>query len=466
MINNPNKKLLILPVMAIMMAIILPMTMRFGMFMDGKLYATIASNLANGLGSFWHPIFTGDIYSPFHEHPPLMFGIESIFYTIFGGSMYIERILTVLFAFLSAYLLWRIWKLTFENHHLTGWLVILFWFLTPIVFWSFSNNMLENLITICYLLGIIFTLRYKKAEKFRVRWLVYLGLCTISGFLIKGPVGLLPLIFPVLFLFEAKRSVKQTLFASVFTFVIFAAFFALLLVNDDARDNLQTYYDTQVSGSLGGDRVVVRRTFILERLFLEIAPFLGIAAIYFFIRIKRWSHVSQVNRSIGFRFLAAGLLAVLPIMISPKQLMFYVVPAIPFFVLGVISLFEEAIRSDVLKIISKKHYKKITLITTTVITLLAILMTVKSVSTYSRGKDWLIDINKVGAQLNAGDGLYIHASLSQNWSMFAEFQKHHDVSCYRHQMQKHMIAGYNAKIDSAWKPVDLDTKMIRLYVKK
>ena len=43
-----------------------------GMFMDGLIYTSVASNMAEGVGSFWHPVYTATQFPDFYEHPPLM----------------------------------------------------------------------------------------------------------------------------------------------------------------------------------------------------------------------------------------------------------------------------------------------------------------------------------------------------------------------------------------------------------
>src|SRR5690606_19575093 len=78
-------------VFAIFLGIISPALFSDGMFMDGLIYATIAKNLANGMGSFWYLKFSETFFSAFHEHPPLAMALQSIFFKIFGDSIYVER---------------------------------------------------------------------------------------------------------------------------------------------------------------------------------------------------------------------------------------------------------------------------------------------------------------------------------------------------------------------------------------
>jgi len=59
--------------------------MRLGIHGDGIEYATVAMNMADDVGTFWKPYLDDAIHPVFHEHPPLGFWIQSIFFRIFGG---------------------------------------------------------------------------------------------------------------------------------------------------------------------------------------------------------------------------------------------------------------------------------------------------------------------------------------------------------------------------------------------
>src|SRR4029078_7387475 len=62
-----------------------------GMFIDGLVYTTISNNLSEGIGTFWQPMLKNSEFlfqksDVFYDHPPLLFGIESIFYAVFGDQ--------------------------------------------------------------------------------------------------------------------------------------------------------------------------------------------------------------------------------------------------------------------------------------------------------------------------------------------------------------------------------------------
>ena len=83
-------------VLAIFFFIISPHFLAEGMFLDGITYAALAKNYAQGLGNFWNLHYCQTLYPEFHEHPPLAIVIQSWFFTLFGSSIYVEKIYSVL----------------------------------------------------------------------------------------------------------------------------------------------------------------------------------------------------------------------------------------------------------------------------------------------------------------------------------------------------------------------------------
>ncbi len=51
----------------------------------------------------------------FHEQPPLVFGIQALFFKLLGNSMYVERFYTFLTACITALLIVVFWKMIFKN---------------------------------------------------------------------------------------------------------------------------------------------------------------------------------------------------------------------------------------------------------------------------------------------------------------------------------------------------------------
>ncbi|MCY4523763.1 MAG: hypothetical protein OXB84_03380, partial [Halobacteriovoraceae bacterium] len=62
-----------------------------GFFHDGYLYATMGKNAA--LKGFWLiPHYTEEFYGRFHQHLPLVFILEGVFFKIFGASNVTARL--------------------------------------------------------------------------------------------------------------------------------------------------------------------------------------------------------------------------------------------------------------------------------------------------------------------------------------------------------------------------------------
>jgi len=128
-----------------------------GMFMDGLYYAAISKNLANGLGDFWYLHHTDFSHPIFREHPPLAMGLQSIFFSIFGDSIYIERFYSLLTFIVTGFFIHLIWKEVIgKKYSLYSWLVLFFWAIIPLNSWACSNNILENTMNIFVASSVFF----------------------------------------------------------------------------------------------------------------------------------------------------------------------------------------------------------------------------------------------------------------------------------------------------------------------
>src|SRR5580698_1195935 len=139
------------------------------MFMDGMLYISVAHNLSEGIGTFWFPqfsYFNMAGLNSFHEQPPLCFGIESLFFKLFGNSIYVERLYTFTTLCITVALIYFFWKEIFKNNYFIrklSWIPVLLWITIPVCYWSYCNNMCENTMGIFTLLAVF--LLYKNVQK-------------------------------------------------------------------------------------------------------------------------------------------------------------------------------------------------------------------------------------------------------------------------------------------------------------
>ena len=141
--------------------LLVPILIQDGMFLDGVTYSSISKNLAHGIGSIWKPHYTKVLYPVFYEHPPLVFGIQSLFFKILGDGMYTERIYTLITAIFTLLGIVACWRLVFKQHPMQeySWLPVLLWITVPLIFWSYKNNLLENTLSVFTLFSVYFIFR-------------------------------------------------------------------------------------------------------------------------------------------------------------------------------------------------------------------------------------------------------------------------------------------------------------------
>ena len=85
--------------LSIVFGLTLPILIQDAMFQDAMLYSSVSHNLSMGIGTFWflqYSTLNLEGIPSFHEQPPLVFGIQSIFYKLLGHSYYVERFYTLL----------------------------------------------------------------------------------------------------------------------------------------------------------------------------------------------------------------------------------------------------------------------------------------------------------------------------------------------------------------------------------
>lgn len=324
--------------------------------MDGNIYASLSRNLAEGIGSFWDPSLTDTFFVKFHEHPPLALGMQAIFFWVIGDYFWVEKLFSLVLLVGHIYVIRAFWKQMFTN--LSGlWLVVLFYALVPTITWSFSNNMLEN--TMAFYSGLAVLCLYRYKAKLHFGSLLMAAIFIVAAFHSKGPVSLFPLAVPFFLWLCFKeigfwKMVFQTLFLLALSVGIFAVIF---YSSNEAGNSWIIYFNKQVLGTITAENPSygVRRTFILERLVLEMAIPLGISIIYWIISKFQKSRITFSKPNFAF-FGLLGLSAILPIMVSPKQWSFYTVPSILYLVIA-LAIFVKSASEKLGPFLKIKFYK-------------------------------------------------------------------------------------------------------------
>jgi 4-amino-4-deoxy-L-arabinose transferase-like glycosyltransferase len=440
------------------------------MFVDGLIYSTISHNLSLGIGSIWDLHFTKTMYNDFHEHPPLAMYIQSWFYPIFGESRLVDKIHSLTMIILHAFLIIQLWK-TISKSKEISWVPVLLWVVTPVVFWSSSNNMLENTLSLFTTLSVLFM--FKSQQK---QWFLYVllsGLFISLGFLTKGFVAFFPLILPFfIWLFLRNMSFSKLFFTSLLL-VLFAVLpiFILFLISPAAQQAIFAYIEIQVVKSVSSIVTVDSRFFIVKRLFSELLVSLSICLIVYFSVKKRAANfqTKHANTPTIFVFLALGLSAVLPIMISMKQSGFYILPSYPFFMIACTLLFEK-------EFLYLTRYlttagKIINRFTFTVFSLLAVGIILSTYFGFGYGKDKskVHDMEKIIQVVPEKTMVTICPNLVEDWSLFAYYKRYKLIDFDPNHFRKYLLTNKNSctdfKIPQDYAKVPLKTIEYELYIK-
>jgi 4-amino-4-deoxy-L-arabinose transferase-like glycosyltransferase len=398
-----------------------------GMFLDGLIYSTVSKNLADGIGTFWNPHFTATCLSDFHEHPPLAFGIQSIFYRILGESRYVDKLYSLLTVMIAGFIIVRIWK---KSGYRNGWLPLFIWILTPTVFWSSYNNLLENTLTIFTSLSVLLYLTYQKNNNYIFIFLS--GLMLALGFMTKGFVAFFPWTFPfLLWLFLRQKTFGKMVIdtTGIFVFTL-APLIILVLIVPDAGLSLKKYIDNQVINSLKNIVTVDSRFDIIKRLLFELIPTAGLCFVF-----GIWTGIKKNPE--GFRrenimksllFVSLGLTGVLPIMISLKQSGFYIVPAYPFFAIGTSIFIYPVIDS----LISRLNYESKSFMFFKWIGYglfaAGIVFSLCSTNKYSRDKVKIKDTYVILPEIPGGTVINIFPEMFEDWSLHAYYARFKNIS--------------------------------------
>jgi len=319
--------------LVLLLAIIGPHLLREGMFMDGTIYAVLSRNLAEGIGSFWYLEFTRDPLVVFHEHPPLVMGLQSLLFKICPNCFYAERLYSLIIFIGIAVLMIKIWQIISPTKNL-NWLPVLFLFLLPKIAWSVSANMLENTMGLFLLFGFYCYLKFDLNKSWL--WIILMGMATYAGFLSKGFVALFVWSIPFWFFIFSDPRKFWSMFGQSFLLIIttILSYVLTVLIWPEAFDSILNKYMTiQVLDSLANDQTVGHRFQVVNWFLTEAFIALSITLLLALVLRLKWKEMFYVNR-ISFMLICISLSGILPIMISMKQYSHYITPALFFLALG------------------------------------------------------------------------------------------------------------------------------------
>ena len=319
-------RLALLALGAVLLWFVAPYWLQEGMFMDGQIYAAVAQNLADGLGTFWAPVYQPSSTVPYSEQLPMFTGLESLFFRLLGGSVWTERVFMAM-AWIAtaagiAALQRRLWPERGSDSAL--WIVAV-WSSAPLVGWGMGNHVQEMWMAPFTVWAVV--------AMSHSRWVWLGGLLTVAAALFKGPQGLFPLVWLLLVggLGLVSRGEAVRRFGIVLVTVLVTAFGLWLW--DDAREAILRNAGNRLVRTFTQARAVTTA----DQLWL-LGPMLGQWAVLLGASLAvAWIRFDSLRASLDRRvlaILALGLCASLPLMVTQEQRDFYLITSLGFVALG------------------------------------------------------------------------------------------------------------------------------------
>ncbi len=304
-----------------------------GMTLDGTLYAAIARDMAAGEGSFWFPS-TLVVGHTFQDHPPLGLYLQSLMFALVGDHFWTENLysaLTLVATISLMVLLLRLVSSSSDGVRFPAFYAVFMFLISPLVAWTYTNNYLENTLTV-FMLAASLTGLMSVLRRHGWQWLLSAlsGVFVFLGILTKGPVALWPLAtFPLYFLIF-RPAVNTLLPQFLIQLAVPAVLVTAVWFFTPGGVALEGYLKAQLGGTFSGERVAqFGRLYVLEVLGKNlVGPLVYSGVLWMLFR-----RAPEINRWVMF-FLALGLSASLPLMLSPRQYEHYLLPALPMFALA------------------------------------------------------------------------------------------------------------------------------------
>ncbi len=450
-----------------------------GIFNDGVLYISVSKNLADGLGTFWHPHFN-KVYPVFREQPPLYFGLLAVFFKIFGTGMYTERIFCFTCMVLTAFFIHKIWKkVMLRNNPVMiehGWLPVLLWISIPVCFWAYSNHVEETVMALFVTISVYYLYQFLYIKKDNLIYLILAGIFIFLSSLTKGIQGIFP-VTAIFFYWLVSKNIsfkKNIIYSVILIGIPIFIYTLLILFNHHVYDALKEYLQNRLGKTF---QTTVNNTTdyhleIVVRLFTELIPmFLIIAIILLTSRKMNTDNTDKKERNeTSLWFLLIGLSGTLPLAVTLEQRGFYMVMAFPLFALSAACFFSNRIffLTDKINVTGKSF--NIFKIVSIIVLVGSLLFTLLQIGKTKRDEKILSDIYTIGKIIPHGEIVGTPYTISYEWGLSEYFSRYFyitlDASTNEHKY--FMIRKDLPKnlVPPNYKIYPIHTMFVDLYVKE
>lgn len=456
------------------------------MMLDGVIYAAIARNLAAGDGSLWHLQFSGTLFSYFAEHPPLMIWLQSAGFWLFGDSIAVERGFAFITIVLNGAVLIAIWRELTRGtpYQGLGVFVLILTLVAGRIGYAFANGLIENLQMIFTSAAVLFMLMAYRAEAdgspiLKMIWMMGAGLAIALALLTKGPVGLFPLVIPILhsFAFRLPRfwgAVRDT--AMIIAVVVVVV--SILLLADGPRAYIDRYLHDQLISSVSGARGGAGLWKAIS-VFIPVALFPLLTAGLFIILSVGLGPVQPRDPQVTHRMARSGqlLLAIavagsFPIFVSPRVASFYFNPSLPFYAMALASVCAPFVL-NVFQRASSLWLRRVQIVMIAGLLIAASIVTSK-VGEAGEDREVIGDARRIATYIcpsteRCGKSVASCASVWEDWQFHAYMGRNHRVDLVREPPPTVSAAFYltdrrcGPPASRATSEIDIGLKGYRLY---
>jgi hypothetical protein len=327
-----SRRALLLLVLGLYLALTLPKLLTLGLFQDGVVFASVARNMAEGLGDFWTPRFTDTAYRLEFMHPPIGPWILSHFFGWFGDQPRLEVFYGIGLGLLNLGLLALLWRTVSRRSGAAcgAWLPLFLYVAMPLTGHAYTSNLLECPMTSFLLLA---TVASHRAVEVRSR-AAGLGLTVLSGLMIflaiqtKGPAAAYVHVYPFLLALLVpghrwQRGLAVSAGALGMALLITAA---VILPSEAALEFTRQHYQGLVFQALEGGNIPSQGRFsVLKTMLAE--PLAGLVLALIAARVLRVRPRADPARR-DLLFLSTALAGSLPYLITTHQYSRYALPAL------------------------------------------------------------------------------------------------------------------------------------------
>jgi len=461
---------------SIVIALTLPRLIKDGMFLDGMLYTCVSHNLSIGIGTFWFPVFSSSYVNSgstfFLEHPPLVFGIQSLFFKLLGDSMYVERFYIFLTMCFSAFLIHLLWQNIFRKDNefkRISWLPILLWITIPSCSWSYSYNMMENTLGLFCLISVLFILKAVESDQTRPGLLILSGIFIFLASFSKGIPGLFPLSVPFLYwLTVRKKTFYNTIISSLIIIFVPTLLYFILFHLPQSKESLTFYVTHRLLERIQNNPTVSNRFNILMRIVSELILQILLVGLIIFIDKKRKYNLRLFKYSdYSVFFISIGLSASVPLMLTLVQRGFYLVPSFPYFGIGLSVIIAPVIFALRENIFNNQMKHRLLLITSTILFVFSITFTITQLGKSSRDKEILHDVYAIGNEIPKNSAVTITSDLSSVYVLECYFIRYFNISLFVNVPKEYyLIRKTTSFSDKAFEKLKIDTELYDIYKRK